>query len=108
MVVMVVVNRPSVMVSQAPKPFQQPRTIIALVGRPMLQLLAMLHHIRAVFCELIVPASSTSVAAIHFFMVLLLLLLLDFIIGFFQFHIIRIILRWHLWWLLRLLVRMAR
>jgi hypothetical protein len=69
----------------------------------MLQLLTMLQHIRAII-HLIVPASAAPVSTIHFFM----MLLMNVVIGFLQFHIVRIVVRWHLWRLLLLLLRMSR
>jgi hypothetical protein len=105
-VVVMVVERSSLVISQTSQSIQQSRAVIALVGRSMLQRLAELQHIRAII-HLLVPASTTSVAAIHFFVMLL--LLVDVIVGFLQFHVVRIVVRWNLRRrLLLLLMRMAR
>jgi hypothetical protein len=104
-VVVMVVERSSLVISQTSQSIQQSRAVIALVGRSMLQRLAELQHIRAII-HLLVPASTTSVAAIHFFVMLL---LVDVIVGFLQFHVVRIVVRWNLRRrLLLLLMRMAR
>lgn len=100
-VVVMVVKGSSLVISQTSQSIQQSRTVIALVGRSMLQRLAVLQHIRAII-HLFVPASTTSVAPIHFFVMLL---LLDVIVGFLQFHVVRIVVRRNL---RRLLMRMTR